>query len=98
MTLEIGFGMGRRWWQWLKIALSRTSSALKCIHRALVRPASAHEEGLSNLRVMCHDAVEVLHKMIPDNSLRMVQLFSLTRGTKRAIINAVSFRCRLPNW
>ncbi|MEX5706686.1 tRNA (guanosine(46)-N7)-methyltransferase TrmB, partial [Escherichia coli] len=24
--------------------------------------ASAHEEGLSNLRVMCHDAVEVLHK------------------------------------
>lgn len=45
--------------------------------------ASAHEEGLSNLRVMCHDAVEVLHKMIPDNSLRMVQLFSLTRGTKR---------------
>ncbi len=24
--------------------------------------------------------------------------FSLTRGTKRAIINAVSFRCRLPNW
>ncbi len=34
--------------------------------------------------------------MIPDNSLRMVQLFFLTRGTKRAIINAVSFRCRLP--
>ncbi|GHM56078.1 hypothetical protein ECZU51_47480 [Escherichia coli] len=37
VTLEIGFGMGRRWWQWLKIAPSRTSSALKCIHRALVR-------------------------------------------------------------
>lgn len=37
VTLEIGLAWGRRWWQWLKIALSRTSSALKCIHRALVR-------------------------------------------------------------
>ena len=55
------------------------------------RLASAEEEGVQNLRVMCHDAVEVLHTMIPDNSLNMVQLFSLTRGTKRAIINVVSF-------
>lgn len=60
--------------------------------------ATAHEEGVENLRVMCHDAVEVLHKMIPDNSLNMVQLFSLTHGTKRVIINAVSFRHRLPSW
>ncbi len=36
VTLEIGFGMGRRWWQSLH-SPSRTSSALKCIHRALVR-------------------------------------------------------------
>ncbi len=36
--------------------------------------------------------------MIPDNSLSMVQLFFLTRGIKRVIINAVSFRCRLLNW
>ena len=52
---------------------------------------SAHEEGLSNLRVMCHDAVEVLHKMIPDNSLRMVQLFfpdpwHKARHNKRRIV------------
>lgn len=37
VTLEIGLAWGHRWWQWLKIAPSRTSSALKCIHRALVR-------------------------------------------------------------
>ncbi|PPS64755.1 hypothetical protein CRX72_03745 [Pantoea sp. BRM17] len=37
--------------------------------------ASAKEAGVENLRVMCHDAVEVLEHMIPDNSLRMVQLF-----------------------
>ncbi len=35
---------------------------------------------------MCHDAVEVLHKMIPDNHCAWCSSFSLTRGTKRAII------------
>ena len=30
---------------------------------------------MTNLRVMCHDAIEVLDKMIPDNSPHMVQLF-----------------------
>ncbi len=57
--------------------------------------ASAHEEGLSNLRVMCHDAVEVLHKMIPDNSLRMVQLFfpdpwHKARHNKRRIVQVLA--------
>ncbi len=37
VTLEIGFGMGASLVAMAKIALSRTSSALKCIHRALVR-------------------------------------------------------------
>ena len=87
-----------RWSLWRKRARSRTSSVLKYIRRASAHAATAHEEGVENLRVMCHDAVEVLHKMIPDNSLNMVQLFSLTHGTKRVIINAVSFRRRLPSW
>jgi tRNA (guanine-N7-)-methyltransferase len=81
-----------------KARRSRTSSVSKSTRRAWVHLATAHEEGVENLRVMCHDAVEVLHKMIPDNSLTMVQLFSLTRGTKHVIINAVSFRRRLPSW
>lgn len=99
VTLEIGFGMGAS-----LVAMAKDRPEQDFLGIEVHSPgvgactASAHEEGLSNLRVMCHDAVEVLHKMIPDNSLRMVQLFSLTRGTKRAIINAVSFRCRLPNW
>lgn len=37
VTLEIGFGMGASLVAMAKIAPSRTSSALKCIHRALVR-------------------------------------------------------------
>lgn len=99
VTLEIGFGMGAS-----LVAMAKDRPEQDFLGIEVHSPgvgaclASAHEEGLSNLRVMCHDAVEVLHKMIPDNSLRMVQLFFLTRGTKRAIINAVSFRCRLPNW
>jgi tRNA (guanine-N7-)-methyltransferase len=53
--------------------------------------ATAHEEGVSNLRVMCHDAVEVLEKMIPDGSLDMVQLFfpdpwHKARHNKRRIV------------
>ena len=53
--------------------------------------ASAEEEGVQNLRVMCHDAVEVLHTMIPDNSLNMVQLFfpdpwHKARHNKRRIV------------
>ncbi|STR43865.1 tRNA (guanine46-N7-)-methyltransferase [Klebsiella michiganensis] len=53
--------------------------------------ASAEEEGVQNLRVMCHDAVEVLHTMIPDNSLSMVQLFfpdpwHKARHNKRRIV------------
>ncbi|MCU6276092.1 tRNA (guanosine(46)-N7)-methyltransferase TrmB, partial [Morganella morganii] len=40
---------------------------------------------------MCHDAAEVLHKMIPDSSLRMVQLFfpdpcHKARHNKRRIV------------
>ncbi|ONG03858.1 tRNA (guanosine(46)-N7)-methyltransferase TrmB [Klebsiella pneumoniae] len=49
------------------------------------------EIGVQNLRVMCHDAVEVLHTMIPDNSLNMVQLFfpdpwHKARHNKRRIV------------
>lgn len=35
----------------------------------------AHEAGLTNLRVMRHDAVEVLRHQIPANSISRVQLF-----------------------
>jgi tRNA (guanine-N7-)-methyltransferase len=34
----------------------------------------AHAAGISNLRVIRHDAVEVLHDMIADNSIEKVQL------------------------
>jgi len=55
---------------------------------------TAQEEGVNNLRVMCHDAVEVLETMIPDGSLDMVQLFfpdpwHKARHNKRRIVQPV---------
>lgn len=99
VTLEIGFGMGAS-----LVAMAKEKPQQNFLGIEVHSPgvgaclASAEEEGVQNLRVMCHDAVEVLHTMIPDNSLSMVQLFSLTRGTKRVIISAVSFSRLLPNW
>lgn len=37
--------------------------------------ALAQEQGLENLRVYCHDAVEVLHRCIPDATLDALLLF-----------------------
>lgn len=99
VTLEIGFGMGAS-----LVAMAKAKPEQNFLGIEVHSPgvgactASAEEEGVQNLRVMCHDAVEVLHTMIPDNSLNMVQLFSLTRGIKRVIINVVSCSRLSPSW
>ena len=76
VTLEIGFGMGASLVEMAKTRPEQNFLGIE-VHSPGVGAclSSAHEEGVGNLRVMCHDAVEVLHKMIPDNSLNMVQLF-----------------------
>lgn len=43
---------------------------------------AVEEAKLSNLSLMCHDAIEVLEKMVPDASLNMVQLFFQIPGIK----------------
>ena len=91
-TLEIGFGMGA---SLVTMAQARPEQNFLGIevHSPGVGAclASADEAGITNLRVMCHDAVEVLHKMIPDHSLTMVQLFfpdpwHKARHNKRRIV------------
>jgi tRNA (guanine-N7-)-methyltransferase len=52
----------------------------------------AHNEGLQNLKVIRHDAVEVLKQQIADNSIKQLQLFfpdpwHKKRHHKRRIIN-----------
>lgn len=92
VTLEIGFGMGAS-----LVTMAQNTPHQNFLGIEVHVPgvgaclAAAKEADVQNLRVMCHDAVEVLEKMIPDNSLRMVQLFfpdpwHKARHNKRRIV------------
>lgn len=92
VVLEIGFGMGAS-----LVSMAESNPQQNFLGIEVHSPgvgaclSSAHEAGVENLRVMCHDAVDVLDKMIPDNSLRMVQLFfpdpwHKARHNKRRIV------------
>ena len=92
VVLEIGFGMGAS-----LVTMAQNNPQQNFLGLEVHAPgvgaclASAKEANVDNLRVMCHDAVEVLENMIPDNSLRMVQLFfpdpwHKARHNKRRIV------------
>ena len=94
LVLEIGFGMGAS-----LVTMAQNNPQQNFLGIEVHAPgvgaclASAKEAGVENLRVMCHDAVEVLEHMIPDTSLRMVQLFfpdpwHKARHNKRRIVQA----------
>ncbi|ATA25089.1 tRNA (guanosine(46)-N7)-methyltransferase TrmB [Brenneria goodwinii] len=94
VVLEIGFGMGA---SLVTMAAQHPEQNFLGIEVHLPGVgaclSSAHEAGVGNLRVMCHDAVEVLETMIPDGSLSMVQLFfpdpwHKARHNKRRIVQA----------
>ena len=76
VVLEIGFGMGTS-----LVTMAAQNPDKNFLGIEVHAPgvgaclADAAEENVQNLRVMCHDAIEVLDRMIPDNSLYMVQLF-----------------------
>ncbi|MGL4601849.1 MAG: tRNA (guanosine(46)-N7)-methyltransferase TrmB [Plesiomonas sp.] len=76
VVLEIGFGMGASLVEMAKNAPEKNFFGIE-VHTPGVGAclSLAHEMGVTNLRVMCHDAIEVLEKMIPDASLSGVQLF-----------------------
>ncbi|WP_025120093.1 MULTISPECIES: tRNA (guanosine(46)-N7)-methyltransferase TrmB [unclassified Serratia (in: enterobacteria)] len=91
-VLEIGFGMGAS-----LVTMAGNNPQQNFLGIEVHSPgvgaclADAHEAKLANLRVMCHDAVEVLQNMIPDASLDMVQLFfpdpwHKARHNKRRIV------------
>jgi tRNA (guanine-N7-)-methyltransferase len=75
-TLEIGFGNGENL---LALAVARPQEDFIGVevHRAgvghlLLRAGAA---GVTNLRIICHDAVEVLEHQVPDASLRELLLY-----------------------
>ncbi|MCW8091027.1 tRNA (guanosine(46)-N7)-methyltransferase TrmB [Alteromonas sp. ASW11-130] len=76
VVLEIGFGMGKSLVQMATEAPDTNFLGIE-VHRPGVGSCinDAVENGLKNLRVMEHDAVEVFKHMIPDASLQRVQLY-----------------------
>lgn len=92
VVLEIGFGMGAS-----LVTMAQQHPQQNFLGIEVHTPgvgaclASAHAAGVSNLRIMCHDAVEVLENMLPDNALCKVQLFfpdpwQKARHNKRRIV------------
>jgi len=94
LVLEIGFGMGKSLVQMAKAAPDRDFIGIE-VHKPGVGAClgEAETEGVKNLRVFEHDAIEILNDSIADNSLSTVQLFfpdpwHKKRHHKRRIVQA----------
>lgn len=76
LTLEIGFGNGAS-----LATMARQDTDSNYIGIEVHRPGVGHllkqieTEGLENVRIYCHDAVEILNHCIDDHSLDRVLLF-----------------------
>lgn len=90
--LEIGFGNGEA-----LLRIAQQHPEMDYLGIEVHRPGVGHLLGLverervRNIRVICHDAVEVLRQQIPDQSLDRLQLFfpdpwHKTRHHKRRIV------------
>lgn len=92
IILEIGFGMGASLVEMAKNASDKDFLGIE-VHKPGIGAClmAIDENKLSNLKVMCHDAVEVLENMIANHSLDKVQIFfpdpwHKARHNKRRII------------
>ncbi len=76
ITLEIGFGMGGSLVEQAANNPDKNYLGIE-VHRpgvgALLLKMQHH--GVTNIRVVSHDAIDVLNHMIPDYSIKLVQLF-----------------------
>ncbi len=76
VVLEIGFGMGDSLVEMAKAEPEKNYIGIEVHTPGVGRLLNnADEQGLGNIRVFEHDAIEVLDKCIPDGSLSTVQLF-----------------------
>ena len=75
-VLEIGFGMGQS-----LVAMAAAAPATNFVGIEVHRPGVGKllhgraEQEVGNIRVYCHDAVEILRDCIPRDSLDTVQIF-----------------------
>lgn len=74
--LEIGFGAGEA-----LLAFTQAHPELDCIGVEVHKPGVGHlllgaqTAGLKNLRVICHDAVEVLQQQLAPGSIQLIHIF-----------------------
>lgn len=75
-VVEIGFGMGTSLFKMAQAHPLLNYIGIE-VHRAGVGSLAAdlHDHKLTNVRLVAHDAVEVLHQQIADNSLAGIQIF-----------------------
>jgi len=92
INIEIGFGMGDSLVNMASMYTKQNFIGIE-VHLPGIGAclAKANNAGLSNLRIIYHDAIEVLENMIPDNSLSRLQIFfpdpwPKKRHNKRRII------------
>ena len=76
LVLEIGFGMGASLVEMAAAAPERNFIGIE-VHRPGVGKLlhTMEESGVDNIRVYCHDAVEILRDCIADESLDTLQIF-----------------------
>lgn len=76
IVLEIGFGMGKSLVEMASHAPELNFLGIE-VHKPGVGSCLSEADiaGVKNLKVMAHDAVEVLEKCIPDGGLHRVQLY-----------------------
>ncbi|RMF18462.1 MAG: tRNA (guanosine(46)-N7)-methyltransferase TrmB [Gammaproteobacteria bacterium] len=76
LVLEIGFGMGQSLVEMAAAAPEKNFIGVE-VHRPGVGSALrlAHEQGLTNLRVYCCDANDVIDRCLPEASVDTIQLF-----------------------
>jgi len=76
VVLEIGFGNGES-----LVQMAAENPELNFIGIEVHRPGVGHllhmiqEQGIQNLRVMNHDAIDILQNQIPKHSLHRIQLY-----------------------
>lgn len=76
VVFEIGFGMGKSLVE-MAVANPDTNYIGIEVHRPGIGAClmAVRDQNIKNIRVMDHDAVEVLNNMIPNDSLSKLQLF-----------------------
>lgn len=76
ITLEIGFGDGQSLLKMAQANPDRDFIGIEVYRTGVAKLFMAMEAaGVSNIRVFCTDALEVLNNAIPDHSLSKLQLF-----------------------